>query len=276
MHQPFTVPATCKVSYLDIMQKDDLVTLFPEINGSDIIKPDYIGNIAHNSVVELTKRKFNFIIANHVLEHVPNPIKAVMNIWAGLEDNGYLVLSIPDKNYTFDKDRLLTPYEHLLAEYYLDVHEVSDEHYIEALQHIHPHVFDSKDALINALYAFRLRSEHAHVWDSHSFRGHLSRIIQENRLNALILVESPGELNKLEYFAVIKKTVSKDDIDGGMRILSALYDDRKDLRKAFPDFSMGNSSSLIKWALNAERFGDSDAYLLKGFKESFLSYLDVL
>lgn len=276
LHHPFRVPPTCRVSYLDLMRKDALSTLFLEIGGQDIVEPDYVGNIANNSVVKLTNRKFDFIIANHVLEHVANPIKAIMNIWAGLEDGGYLVLSIPDKNYTFDKDRSLTSYEHLLAEYYLDVQEVSDDHYIEALQHIHPQVFESRDSLTNALKNFRLRSEHVHVWDSHSFSDHFGRIIQNNQLDALILVESPGELNQLEYFTVIKKTRSRDDLDGGMRILSALYNDRKDLRVAFPDFSRNNPRALIEWALAADRFGDSDAYLLKGFRTSFLNCLNLL
>lgn len=276
LHNPFGVPATCKVNYLDLMRKDTLIKLFPEVTGQDIVEPDYIGNIANNSVVELTNRRFDFIIANHVIEHVANPIKTIENIWAGLQDGGYLILSIPDKNYTFDKDRSLTSYEHLLAEYYLDVHEVSNDHYIEALQYIHPQVFDNRLSLLTALNNFRLRSEHAHVWDSCSFKEHLNRIIQEHQLNALILIESTGEWNHFEYFAVIKKTELKDDVDGGMRILSALYEDRRDLRKAFPDFSRGNPRSLLEWALNADKFGDCDAHLLKGLKNSFERRLNLI
>lgn len=59
-------------------------------------------------------------------------------------------------------------------------------------------------------------------------------------------------------------------------MLSALYEDRSDLRKAFPDFNWDNPHSLLKWTLNADQFGDCDAHLLKGLKKSFQRRLSQL
>ena len=44
----------------------------------------------------------NLIIANHVMEHLPNPIQWLLDL-ANIADNPtYLLLSLPDRQYTFD------------------------------------------------------------------------------------------------------------------------------------------------------------------------------
>lgn len=41
-------------------------------------------------------RKFNLVTANHVLEHIPNPVEFMKNISKVLEDDGYIVFSLPN------------------------------------------------------------------------------------------------------------------------------------------------------------------------------------
>lgn len=274
LHNPSPIPINCKCYYLDVENKTKLSLLFPEIEGQNIIDPNYIGDINKSSVIDIAHRTFDFIIANHILEHLSNPIQAFLNIWAGLEDEGYFMLSIPDKRYTFDRNRQLTSFNHLLAEFFMDESEISDDHYIEALEHIHPEVFENKESFINALRSFRSRREHVHVWDSFSFQDHLLRILTIFQLNANILIESLGDQNNLEYFVVIKKSNLAGDLEGAIRVLGGLYNMRNDLRNCFPEFSRNNPLSLIKWALAADQAGDIDAYLLKGFIPSFRKYLD--
>lgn len=50
-------------------------------------------------------RKFDLIIANHVIEHIPNMIGWLQNLSLVLKQNGLLFLTIPHKDYTFDKLR---------------------------------------------------------------------------------------------------------------------------------------------------------------------------
>lgn len=53
-------------------------------------------------------RRFNYVIASHVIEHIPNPLKWLNEIYELMEPGGILSLAIPDKHYCFDRLRRLT------------------------------------------------------------------------------------------------------------------------------------------------------------------------
>jgi SAM-dependent methyltransferase len=62
--------------------------------------------------------QFDYVIASHVIEHVPNMIGWLREIATVLRDGGVLSLAIPDKRYTFDFKRELTVLG-TLVEYFL-------------------------------------------------------------------------------------------------------------------------------------------------------------
>jgi predicted SAM-dependent methyltransferase len=59
----------------------------------------------------------DFVIANHFLEHCKNPILALKNVLRVLRGNGIAYFALPDKRFTFDKDRSETGVEHLWKDY---------------------------------------------------------------------------------------------------------------------------------------------------------------
>lgn len=59
----------------------------------------------------------DFVIANHFLEHCQDPIGAVECFLRVLKEGGVLYLAIPDMRSTFDKDREVTTFDHLLLDY---------------------------------------------------------------------------------------------------------------------------------------------------------------
>jgi len=52
--------------------------------------------------------KFDYIIASHVFEHIPDPIGWLNECAECLKPGGHLGLAIPDKRFTFDLPRQLT------------------------------------------------------------------------------------------------------------------------------------------------------------------------
>ena len=68
----------------------------------------------------------------------------------------------------------LTPFEHLLSDYRNDVTEVSDDHYVDFLIGVYPgmRALDEKE-LAERVANVKQRREHAHVWDSNSFKEFL-------------------------------------------------------------------------------------------------------
>lgn len=77
-------------------------------------------------------KQFDYIVACHVLEHIPNPIGYIKELARLLKPcRGVLVLSVPDKRATLDALRPSTTLEHLLSDYYEDCRYPTVEHILE-------------------------------------------------------------------------------------------------------------------------------------------------
>lgn len=59
----------------------------------------------------------DYLCSSHVIEHLPNPLGGLYEWLRVLRPGGLLYLVVPDKRYTFDVGRPITPPEHLLADY---------------------------------------------------------------------------------------------------------------------------------------------------------------
>lgn len=187
---------------------------------------------ARTPVADITKRQFDFVIVNHTLEHVANPIRVIENVWGAIKEGGLFVLSVPDKDYTFDRARPLTTYEHLLADYFRRETVPNDDHYVDYLAHVHPEAFVDRDTFMSALELTRNRREHVHVWDSVTFRKHLVNIMRFLNIRASIVFEADGGQNQCEYFAILRKGSGKQSL--ALRIAQALRRCSQLLRRRIP------------------------------------------
>jgi 2-polyprenyl-3-methyl-5-hydroxy-6-metoxy-1,4-benzoquinol methylase len=117
---PLDTPTVSKaegnVKYLDYMTKEQLVARHGVArDAAKIITPDYVVRSAGISgqVHEL----FDYIVACHVIEHVPNMVNWLEELHGILKEGGHLLLAIPDKRYTFDILRTETTLAHILRDY---------------------------------------------------------------------------------------------------------------------------------------------------------------
>jgi predicted SAM-dependent methyltransferase len=79
-------------------------------------------------------QQYEFIISSHVLEHVANPIKALMEWSRILKIGGALLIILPDRRYTYDRNRPLTTFNHILEDYINQVQEDDSTHLEEIVQ----------------------------------------------------------------------------------------------------------------------------------------------
>lgn len=269
LHQPFDVPRGCEIEYLDVEDEDTLRRRFPEIKR--MVRISYVGDVGRASVRDITGKTFDFVVMNHVLEHVANPIQVISNVLAGLQEGGLLVLSIPDRNFCFDRSRVVTTFEHLCADYYLNTCDVSVEHYVDFLTHVHPEVFVNRERFLDALEHVMARREHVHVWDSETFRATLRRILHLLNVRARFLFESLADLNSFEYFAVLRITGDNDQVtdDEALKVLMGIYLARSDLQHAFPAGERDSLDRLLSWALTAGIQLDGAREILHPYREAF-------
>jgi SAM-dependent methyltransferase len=91
------------VRYLDWFSREELL----EMHGDNerrwperIVDVDYV--IKSREFAPEVPDRFDLVIANHVLEHVPDPITWLQQVERLATDDGALFLSLPDRRYTFD------------------------------------------------------------------------------------------------------------------------------------------------------------------------------
>jgi len=106
-------PRYCTVRYVDRMPLDELRAHYPELRDLQLQTPDLIDD--GETLTKVATGSQDFVIANHFLEHCENPIKTLGNLARVLKEGGVLYMAVPDKRFTFDVGRPVTPY-HVLAE----------------------------------------------------------------------------------------------------------------------------------------------------------------
>jgi predicted SAM-dependent methyltransferase len=108
----FPAPSAATVFYVDRLSKDDLHQHYAEVSAA-VVRPDVVADAMR---LPFPAGSLDFLIASHVLEHLPLPLMALRHWYEVLRPGGVLLLKIPDKRYTFDVRRERTALQHLIAE----------------------------------------------------------------------------------------------------------------------------------------------------------------
>ena len=97
------------VDYLDYFSKEELFQKYknnPRRNMSALVDVDFV--VKGPIFVDRVTGPYDLVVANHVVEHVPNLIGWLNQIEKIIGNTGDLFLSVPDKNFTFDIHKPLT------------------------------------------------------------------------------------------------------------------------------------------------------------------------
>lgn len=118
----------------------------------------------------LADASYDFLLSSHCIEHLANPIGALVEWQRVLKPNGVLLLVVPHKDCTFDHRRPVTTLSHLVADFERNMPETDLTHLDEVLE-LHDL---SKDAGSADFATFRARCEanlehrciHHHVFNT--------------------------------------------------------------------------------------------------------------
>jgi SAM-dependent methyltransferase len=122
-----------------------------------------------SNLSSIPNEKYDFIIASHCLEHCANTLKTVKEWLRVVKKGGAILFILPDKRYTFDHNRQVTTFEHLLKDLESDVDETDLTHLDEILN-FHDLTRDlaagTKEQFKNrSLANYENRCLHHHVFD---------------------------------------------------------------------------------------------------------------
>ncbi|ORB05988.1 hypothetical protein BST30_12110 [Mycobacterium mantenii] len=113
--------------------------------------------------------RYDFALSSNCLEHIANPIKALLEWNRVLKAGGGLILVVPNKEHNFDHRRPVTTFEHLVDDFTRRVGEDDLTHLAEILA-LHdlrrdPPAGGLKHFRHRSLKNFQNRTLHHHVFD---------------------------------------------------------------------------------------------------------------
>jgi SAM-dependent methyltransferase len=107
LDRPTPLPSGAKAVYADVLSAEEVTRRFP---GAPVPTIRCDGE----RLPGLGDSAFDFLVANHVLEHVSDPLGALREWHRVVRDGGNVLLTLPDKRFTFDRPRRRTRLAHLL------------------------------------------------------------------------------------------------------------------------------------------------------------------
>lgn len=152
-----------KVRYADLQSEAEHRSWYS--SPCEITPPDILTDI--ESMQGIDDCSVDFIIANHVLEHVENPLRALRAVSRALRNDGIVFIALPDKRFSFDKRRSITPLAHIIADYEQGPDRSLIQHYEDWSRNVEGLKGVAYDEKVSALLAQRANI-HFHVWDYHA------------------------------------------------------------------------------------------------------------
>jgi SAM-dependent methyltransferase len=173
-HQPFELPAGTKALYVDRWQPAENRELFPELAGVHFPVPDLVANFDTDRLACVPSNSQDFVVCSHLLEHLAEPIGFLAEIYRVLRPGGSVLVLLPDRRRTFDRDQEPTTLDHLVRERTAQVSSVDDDHIRTFLANSGPGAayleIPERSEDLPAFYEWhRRRSIHVHYWTDEEF-----------------------------------------------------------------------------------------------------------
>ncbi len=191
LHCPLAVPPGAKVKYADFESADKLRKSFPDV--AAIRSPDVIADL--ESMRGIDDESQGFVIANHVFEHVEDPIRALSSTQRVLTPSGIAFIALPDKRFTFDKDREITPLAHLIKDHDQGPDWSIAGHYDEWCRCVDRLQGDAHAQKVSVMLQER-SNIHFHVWDYPAMMEFFAYVVRRpaSRLGIELSLLNGGEV----------------------------------------------------------------------------------
>ena len=198
LHHPLWVPDEASVAYVDLMSREELLRALSDTfdRPPSVVETTVIDD--GERLAKLSDESVDFVIANHVLEHIEDPIAALENWTRVLRAGGILLVTLPDARHTFDGARVRTTVEHLLRDHREGGEVSRDEHYREWARIIEC-VPEEQIPRRVAQFAEERRRHHFHVWELEGFLDLLGTLDLPARLEVAQAVTG-------EFSVVLRKS----------------------------------------------------------------------
>ncbi|HEY3307696.1 MAG TPA: methyltransferase domain-containing protein [Desulfuromonadaceae bacterium] len=221
LHHPLEILPGVIVKYVDYVSREENIKKYKGIDSSAIVVTDQLEDGFELSGIPSDSQ--DFIIANHLLEHSPNPLQVLINWNRVLKNNAIVYLTLPNGNKSFDRGRPITSISHIVEDFNLVKNGVVDvytarnrDHYREFVEISIPNLHlvhrnlkvyrtdEEKNTYIDKLAGINSSDAHYHVFSKASFVEFINHVIAYY-LDNLQLVEIVSSRGDKEFIAIIRK-----------------------------------------------------------------------
>jgi predicted SAM-dependent methyltransferase len=194
---PLNVQPGVRVRYVDRMSAADLRREYPEMAQRQLVEPDIIDN--GETLEKIPDGSLDFLVANHFLEHCENLLGTLRTHTRKLKPGGRLFYAVPNRDFTFDRDRPVTPFEHLVQDDRDGPELARHQHYLDWARLVEKMPPDKAEA-----YAAELEQKsysiHFHAWDARALFDTMARAVAYNDFPGCV---AHFELNMHEIICVL-------------------------------------------------------------------------
>lgn len=197
LHTPLKVGPDAHVTYVDKVTREKLAEQYADVPLEKILRVDIVCDGV--TLDRVGDSSFDFVIANHLLEHVPDLLMALDNWFRVLRPKGILYLTVPDMRRTFDVDRPLTSLEHIVADNTGSTERdprIDLIHFLEWVTYVH-HKFPHPPIPKTELYKEAMQLQQ-HVERTHG-SIHYHTFVEESLLQLLRLTEKRCNAKIIEF-----------------------------------------------------------------------------
>lgn len=249
--RPVVTPSAGPIKYVDHLSTEALRGKYAadsNVDVSQIVPVSYVWGASTLPEV-VGDARFDYVIASHVIEHVPDPIGWFKEIAAVLNPGGVLSLAIPDKRWTFDCRREITPVSAWIESYLEQHRRPTIRHFVDHYGEVsavpgavstpdlwqgrtsfkqippaHPEFFESygEAGLRERFDAFRggdYLDAHCSVFTPYSFVRILAVLARLDLIEYRVAAFQETAVNDIEFFVTLEKLPDFPDVAVRARII---------------------------------------------------------
>ena len=227
--EPFLAKSEYNILYTDYIGTDEIrakAAQNPGLEGREVPAVDFVWTPGR-PLIECAPPnvQFDYAIASHVMEHVPNPVGWINDVLTVMKTGGRLALFLPDRRRTSDYFRQETQY-HQLVQWWIEQPVVPTPGQVLdfmslAFEHRHgldipwaeldggktlPPFYNTNFALDAAILVhneMHYVDVHCSVWNAETFKGVFDKVVEAGLLN--VTVEVTGDLGSSEFLVILTK-----------------------------------------------------------------------
>jgi SAM-dependent methyltransferase len=223
-----------RVRYVDHASAAELKEKYATNEGmrnrlDDIVDVDYVlGESTTISEAVARDVPFDYVIASHVIEHIPDPVGWMDDLTHVLRPGGILSLVVPDKRYCFDVNRSLTEISDLVDANLRRLRQPSYRQAYDFYARSIGGMVDPAEAWAGADYSFAVRQDfadpdvaafeacrrmqtsnefvdvHCHVFTPDSFLGLIEKLARLGLIDYEVAAFFPTARDNFEFFVSLR------------------------------------------------------------------------